>query len=695
MNLFNKHISQREENDCGVACLQMILQSQKYYISYLELKEILRPDISGISINKIIEFLSTINVATDCYIVNDKDALKDDFNKKQFPCMALLERNNGNHFIVIYKITKNKIIYSDPEESTYTISKSFDIVNQIKYIFLFDFSKLKQTNNNPKISKLFYYFKNKKMDFLKVSIVNIIASALSFTVSLEMGSFLDKLKIKNILDFKFSILYLFLIFLVCIISKSFIDYINGIITINLNKKIENDVYKNIEYIILNQHYDFMKSNSVGDVVARISEYILSIRNFFSGMCDFLSTLFILIFSLIWMICINGYLSFIVVISICINIFIIYHTIYKYTCKQYLSLEKQSHYNKELIEILDGFDAIKMTNSEEYFLSKINSITDQCILRRKSLEKYSISTNLVRIFVLMFFEVTVYFIGTYFVKIGLLSNGQIATFGIMLGILQSMSYKFVDFYINYVNYSINFNRINQIINFARIDHSKESNQLKNVMKIEFANFNLFYDRLLIENDTFTFFSNFIIIKGDSGSGKSSLVRTIAELNNNYDGRILINGIDLTNYAQEEISKKIIYLSNNDTLFTGSIIDNICLGKKILKKTIIEICKDCQILDDILKLPNKFDYYIRDINNSKLSTGQKQRISLVRALLLQPEILILDEALSNIDLENRNKIIEALKKYNCMKIIVTHDNLLIKDATYFEINNKKMIGVKTIE
>ena len=62
MNLFNKHISQREENDCGVACLQMILQSQKYYISYLELKEILRPDISGISINKIIEFLSTINV---------------------------------------------------------------------------------------------------------------------------------------------------------------------------------------------------------------------------------------------------------------------------------------------------------------------------------------------------------------------------------------------------------------------------------------------------------------------------------------------------------------------------------------------------------------------------------------------------------------------------------------------------------
>ena len=165
--------------------------------------------------------------------------------------------------------------------------------------------------------------------------------------------------------------------MICIISKSFIDYINGIITINLNKKIENNVYKNIEYIILNQHYDFMKSNSVGDVVARISEYILSIRNFFSGMCDFLSTLFILIFSLTWMICINGYLSIIVVISICINIFIIYHTIYKYTCKQYLSLEKQSHYNKELIEILDGFDAIKMTNSEEYFLSKINSIHGMC------------------------------------------------------------------------------------------------------------------------------------------------------------------------------------------------------------------------------------------------------------------------------------------------------------------------------
>ena len=128
-----------------------------------------------------------------------------------------------------------------------------------------------------------------------------------------------------------------------------------------------------------------------------------------------------------------------------------------------------------------------------------------------------------------------------------------------------------------------------------------------------------------------------------------------------------------------------MSNNDTLFSDTIINNICLGKRVLKKTVFDVCKDCQILEDILNMPNQFDFRI-NAENIILSMGQRQRMCLAKSILLEPEVLIMDEALSNIDIETRNKILVALQKYDFMKIIITHDELIIPSAQFVEIINK---------
>ena len=253
-------------------------------------------------------------------------------------------------------------------------------------------------------------------------------------------------------------------------------------------------------------------------------------------------------------------------------------------------------------------------------------------------------------------------------------------------MQNISYEFISFYICYINYSINYNRLNQVFDTKSRECAKEGVYLEKVYKIKFINFSLFYnDSILIKNCNFSFENKFIVVSGNSGAGKSSMVRVLAKLNDNYRGNISINDIDLSEYKQDELTKKIVYLSNNDTLFSDTIINNICLGKRVLKKTVFDVCKDCQILEDILNMPNQFDFRI-NAENIILSMGQRQRMCLAKSILLEPEVLIMDEALSNIDIETRNKILVALQKYDFMKIIITHDELIIPSAQFVEIINK---------
>lgn len=132
--------------------------------------------------------------------------------------------------------------------------------------------------------------------------------------------------------------------------------------------------------------------------------------------------------------------------------------------------------------------------------------------------------------------------------------------------------------------------------------------------------------------------------------------------------------------------VVYLSNESSLFTGTIRENICLGKIVANKTIENLCRNFAIDDYINNLPNKLEEKIKP-NQSNLSTGQKQRIALIRAILSEPDILILDEALSNIDIENRINIVKSLEECDFMKIYISHDDLGIINASNYHIKNKK--------
>ena len=154
---------------------------------------------------------------------------------------------------------------------------------------------------------------------------------------------------------------------------------------------------------------------------------------------------------------------------------------------------------------------------------------------------------------------------------------------------------------------------------------------------------------------------IAFVGESGSGKSTLIDLIAGLNKPYSGKVLVDGTELNKYRKKEFLNKIGFVDNNIDLFPISIKNNInFFSKKNLSKQEYSYLYDFVNLKNTIENLSRKDETILLEKGSSLSVGQKQRICIARALAKKPNILILDEATSNLDQKNEIKIIQNLRK-----------------------------------
>lgn len=152
---------------------------------------------------------------------------------------------------------------------------------------------------------------------------------------------------------------------------------------------------------------------------------------------------------------------------------------------------------------------------------------------------------------------------------------------------------------------------------------------------------------------------VAIIGSTGAGKSTLVQLIPRLYDVTSGSVVIDGRDIRNIPLAELRRNIGMVLQDSFLFTGSIRDNISLGKVDAKEEdIIEVAKIAQVHDFISKLPHGYDTKVGQ-KGVNLSGGQKQRISIARTLLIKPSILIMDDSTSALDSETERKLRNALK------------------------------------
>lgn len=179
-------------------------------------------------------------------------------------------------------------------------------------------------------------------------------------------------------------------------------------------------------------------------------------------------------------------------------------------------------------------------------------------------------------------------------------------------------------------------------------------------------------------------NIIGLVGESGSGKSSVCDLLSRLLEPTNGQILVDKSPLSSIEQSAWLQNIGYVSQDAFLFNDTVSENIKLGAENASPLdVVNAARAANAHDFIMDLPNEYDTIIGRSGLS-LSGGQKQRIALAQALIRTPDILILDEFTSALDVVNEKKIMMNLKKYfnNCLIVIVTHrmSSLMLTDHIY---------------
>ncbi len=197
---------------------------------------------------------------------------------------------------------------------------------------------------------------------------------------------------------------------------------------------------------------------------------------------------------------------------------------------------------------------------------------------------------------------------------------------------------------------------------------------------------------------------IALVGHTGAGKTTLVNLLMKFYEPTRGTILIDGIDIRDISRQSLRNRIAYVPQETYLFPGTIIDNIKIVKpEATDKEVISVCRELGIHEFIEDLPQGY-YTDAGEAGKKLSTGEKQLIAIARAMLRNPDIVILDEALSSIDPATENIVRRAMKKLmkgrtsiivahrltaalDADKIIVLEDGYIAEEGTPQELLAKK--------
>ncbi|WP_408641319.1 ABC transporter ATP-binding protein [Sporanaerobacter acetigenes] len=202
------------------------------------------------------------------------------------------------------------------------------------------------------------------------------------------------------------------------------------------------------------------------------------------------------------------------------------------------------------------------------------------------------------------------------------------------------------------------------------------------KIQFENVNFKYeDEYVLKNFSLNVEPNSTIaLVGPSGSGKTTAGMLVGRFWDVDEGKILIDGKDIKEYKQESLMENTAFVFQDVFMLNDTVYNNILMGMDRTEEEVIEAAKKAQIHDFIMSLEDGYQTVVGENTGIKLSGGEKQRISIARAILKDVKIVVLDEVTSYSDIENEKKIQDALKNLlkNKTAIIIAHRLYTIKNV-----------------
>ncbi|MBO4500638.1 MAG: ABC transporter ATP-binding protein [Clostridia bacterium] len=507
-----------------------------------------------------------------------------------------------------------------------------------------------------------------------------------------------------------------------------ISIMNGIISARVAANVVYDLKKTIFNTIGGLSMRFFTNRQTGGLMTQINSDATEIYWFFCDGFPYLLTNTVqLLVVLVVMLTMDPLLTLFTFITMPVFFFTFKITFTMFEKMYARAYSKRRAYNSLISDVLNGMRVVKSFSREEEEMGRFKR---RSTAQADAQEKIGVTSSKVFrtiSFIMKLGSFVVWGVGGWQIiqRTGGMDYGRLATFVAYV----AMTYEPLEFFADISNWwSECLNALQRLFEISdSIPEIKESEnpvtaEIKGEVEFEDVVFSYEENRTVIDHVSFNVPAGTTLgIVGHTGAGKSTLANLLTRLYDPKEGCIKIDGINLKDYSFDTLHRSIAIVSQETYLFKGTIMENIRYARPdATNEEIINAAKIASAHEFIIKYPDAYETIV-GFGGKELSGGEKQRVSIARAVLKNPAILILDEATAAMDTQTERSIQEALEKLtlgrttiiiahrlstlrNADKLIVldngkmpeqgTAQELLKKKGKYYELYKMQLDALKTI-
>ncbi|MDC0706646.1 MULTISPECIES: peptidase domain-containing ABC transporter [Priestia] len=690
-------VKQHDITDCGVACIATIALQYDLDLSIAKIREYAGTDADGTSALGVVKAAEKLGFTAKAIKVT-KATL---FDKKiMFPAIAnvTIESSYGNllHYVVIHEVNENYIIIADPAEGIqkYTHEKFYEIWNHILILMIPTESFIGGIHKQSNFQRIKPILLSNKKIFIFIFLLSIVFISLGILSSFYFQILIDDVLAKGLRN-KLHLISLGMIAL--IICQVLSNAIRNHLLLYFTQKIELNLAIQYYKHVLKLPMNFFESRKTGEILSRMTDVQRIKNSVAESTISLLIDLLMVIFSVVILFIINKILFVVSLIIVPFYLLLVQSFKNIYTKLNKKEMKHSAELESQLIESINGMSTIKAFAAEQKAI-----YTTETKFRKllKTTFELGFKTNIqssLDISLKMIGEVVILWVGGIQVLKGNMTVGELITFNTLLIYFLDPLQNLIKLQPTIQEGLVATERLWEILDLdvEEIENETRKNIYKFKGDIVFKDITFRYGtrKTILQNFSLNIKAGRkVALVGESGSGKSTIAKLILSYYNIENGEILIDGHNIHDIAKKNLRENIAYVPQDVFIFNGSIKENITMNNpSITMEKVIEVAKKARLHNYISQLELGYETMIGEYG-ATLSGGQKQRLAIARAILKNPDILILDEATSNLDTVTEKDIQETLWAIseNITTIIIAHRlSTIVRCDEIFVMKDGKVI------
>lgn len=664
-------VIQDHAKDCGVACLLSMIRRYGGNQSIDYLRKLTNTGKEGTTAYRLVSAAKEIGFDAEAYrLLKVSDVMP--------PFIAhVIINQHYHHFVIVESYTKNSVVLFDPAYGfkKYTLNDFESIWTRVAIVLKPKKRLAKEKQENMVFSLIIKHLKKYKGRLVAISILSIF-----FVLSSMIGTYYFKV-LFNMIESRRPLLWnVVLLFVFVSFLKSVLGYYRNQVYIFFSKCMDQTLFERVFDHIIKLPYEYYSTRYTGDSMERMNNLIY-IRDFLNKISyTIIVDLFIGLIALILLVQFHFSLLLVLIGSVILYLLISYQYYYRNHRLVYERMQHASTLSHLFVENLSNMELIKGLHVEKMIVDKTNRHYASYLDLNAQYQQTSNRMNGLKNMLIDLSSILTLTLGSMLVW------NHDMTFGDLL-FFYSVSLFFVESVRNIVDLQSEWHfaldsvrRINELLQMPSESFATCQTIVKGNIKMEQISFRYQDKDLILSGFNMVIHrGEKVLIKGSSGVGKSTLLKLIMRYMDVSSGKIYIDGKPIQQYALEEIRSMIGYVSQNNSLFTDTLYNNLVLGKDVSTDFFSRVCTLLKI-DEIVRNRNSDYQMMIEENGSNLSGGEQQRIFLAQALFQGKEIYLLDESLSEMDPIMEVEITKSLFELLKDKTVITVSHSTYIDSLY---------------